>query len=51
MKRSLILAAVIVLSLLASAKVPYGFRELTEDEKKNLVQSALKYVETANNHR
>lgn len=32
MKRSLILAAVIVLSLLASAKVPYGFRELTEDE-------------------
>ena len=26
-------------------------RELTEEEKKNLSKSALKYVETANNHK
>ena len=37
-----------VLAMGSPAKV---IRELTEDEKKNLVQSALKYVETANNHR
>lgn len=37
-----------VLAMGSPAKV---IRDLTEDEKKNLIQSALKYVETANNHR
>lgn len=37
-----------VLAMGTPAKV---IRELTEEEKKNLLNSALKYVETANNHK
>ncbi|RDY23045.1 gamma carbonic anhydrase family protein [Romboutsia maritimum] len=37
-----------VLAMGSPAKV---VRELTEEEKKNLTNSAMKYIETANNHR
>ncbi|MEG1312114.1 MAG: gamma carbonic anhydrase family protein [Romboutsia sp.] len=37
-----------VLAMGCPAKV---IRELTQEEKQNLVKSALKYVETANNHK
>lgn len=37
-----------VLAMGSPAKV---IRELSEEEKQNLVQSALKYVKTANNHK
>lgn len=37
-----------VLAMGSPAKV---IRELTDEEKQNLVKSALKYVETANNHK